>query len=100
MEKYEHIKKMEEILNKHGNLIKELSLILEKIEKENENYDKLIDYYYSEQRDIDLNDDNNDMIPNTIKRGVLTEDSIYNLMIDYYDMGIKMLEIGTRILKK
>ncbi len=100
MKKYEKLIEMEQILNNHEELVRDLNLILEKIEKESENYKSLIDYYYSEERNNDLEDDNNNLIPKTISRGVLSEDSIYNLMVDYYDTGIRMLEIGTKILKK
>ncbi len=100
MEKYDHIIEMENIMIEHEKMLKNLNLLLEKIENNKIEYETLIDYYYSDKRIQDLRDEEEGLIPNTINRGVLSEDEIYNLMVDYYDSGIKMLEVGTSILKK
>lgn len=99
MEKFKHIIEMEEILNKHEKLVSDLSEFLEVMDKNKEEYKKLIEYYYSEKRNQDLKDDENGLIPKHIKRGVLSEDEIYNLMADYYYLGIKLLELGTFFVK-
>lgn len=100
MNKFEHISKMEDILNNHQHKVDEIYNNLEYIENHQEEYKSLIEYYYSEQRNQDLKDDENNLIPKTLNRGVLSEDAIYNLMTDYYELSVKMLEVATEILKK
>lgn len=100
MNKYEHISKMEDILNGHQHKVDEIFENLNYIENHKEEYKSLIEYYYSEQRNQDLKDEENNLIPKTLNRGVLSEDAIYNLMTDYYDLSLKMLEVAAEILKR
>lgn len=100
MEKYGHIEEMEKILDNHNDKINELNKILKYLKDNKNDYDKLIEYYYSEQRENDLKDDNDNKIDNKLKRGVLSEDSIYNLISDYYQACVDMLEISTNFFKK
>ncbi len=99
MEKYEHITKMEHILNTHTEKLQTLNEILDFIEAHQADYQSLIQYYYSEQRNCDLADDENGLIPKTLNRGVLSEDAIYDLMTDYYQTGLRMLEVAHSALK-
>ncbi len=99
MSKYTHITEMEMIMNRHEILMDRLSQLLEDIEKEYGDYQSLIQYYYSDQRVQDLEDDHHGLIPDGLCRGVLSEDSIYNLMTDYHQSVIKMLNLSTKILK-
>ncbi len=100
MKSFEHIEKMEAIMNSHEEIIKKLEDDLDFIENHQEDYNSLIEYYFSEQRNQDLEDDKNGIIPKTMSRGVLSEDLIYDLMSDYYDLGIRMLEVSAKILKR
>lgn len=100
MKNFDHITKMENILNSHQNKVNELSENLEYIQNHQDEYKSLIEYYYSEQRNQDLEDDQNNLIPETLNRGVLSEDLIFDLMTDYYEVAVKMLEVATAILKK
>lgn len=100
MKSFEHIEKMETIMNSHEDIIKKLDDDLDFIENHQEDYNSLIEYYFSEQRNQDLEDDKNGIIPKTMSRGVLSEDLIYDLMSDYYDLGIRMLEVSAKILKR
>ncbi len=99
MDKYEHITKMENIKNEHVQLMEELNELLDKIEACQQDYQSLIAYYYSEQRNQDLEDDKNDLIPKTLSRGVLSEDEIFDLIGDYYDASIRMMEFGLNVIK-
>lgn len=99
MKKYEHITEMETILDEHQQKLEELNGLLDFFEKHQEEYEKLIAYYYSEQRTQDLEDDENHLIPDDLKRGVLSEDGIYNFLLDHYDTGIRMMEIALKIIK-
>lgn len=99
MADYEHITKMENILNTQTEKIQALNELLDFMEAHTDSYNMLIEYYYSDQRKQDLADDENHRIPETLHRGVLCEDSIYNLMEDYYDCGLRLFEVGLKMLK-
>lgn len=99
MEKYTHITQMENILVQHDQKLKEMNRLLDTLDTQREEYRKLLDYYYSEQRSQDLEDDKNHLIPENMSRGVLTEDEIFDLVGDYRDTAIRMIEIGVRMLK-
>ncbi|MFM1524547.1 MULTISPECIES: DUF4298 domain-containing protein [Helcococcus] len=97
--KYEYITKMENILNEHEEKLSQLKEILTYLEENFENYSELNEYYYSDQRHQDLLDDESGLIPDDLNRGVLSEDGIYNLMADYYDATVQMLELSTKFIK-
>ena len=99
MEKYKHITEMENILDEHQQKLEELNRLLDFFEQHHEEYDRLVKYYYSEQRSKDLEDDENHLIPDTLKRGVLSEDGIYNFMLDHYDTGVRMMETALKMIK-
>lgn len=100
MENYEHITEMENILNTHTEKIQELNALLDFIDTHAEEYQALIAYYYSEQRSRDLEDEENGRIPKTLSRGVLSEDAIFDLIGDYYDVGLRMLEVAHKTLSR
>ncbi len=100
MEKYEHITKMENIMVQQGEMLKEMNQILDAIEAHREKYRELLTYYYSEQRSQDLDDDANHLIPETMSRGVLSEDGIFDLIGDYRDTAFRMLESAVQMIKE
>lgn len=100
MEKYAHITKMENIMVQHNETLKELNQLLDSLDAQREDYKKLMDYYYSEQRSQDLDDDSNHLIPENLHRGVLSEDEIYDLIGEYRDTAIRMLEIAVQMIKE
>lgn len=99
MKKYEHIADMEAILDIHSRKIKELNELLDYLSHNQDKYNKLMEYYYSDQRQQDLKDDQSGLIDQKLKRAVLSEDAIYNLLADNYQCCIKMLELSTGYLK-
>lgn len=99
MEKYVHIEKMETIRVQHQEMLEKANALLDEIDGHHGEYQSLIEYYYSDQRAKDLEDDAQNLIPQTLKRGVLSEDEIFELMGDYRDTAIRMLEIAVRMLK-
>lgn len=99
MKDYGHIEKMENCRVQHGEMLRELERLLEKLEAHQEDYEALIEYYYSEQRAQDLRDDEAGLIPSTMKRGVLSEDEIYDLMGEERDAAIHMMEVALRMIK-
>lgn len=100
MEKYAHITKMENIMVQQNQQLKEMNQLLDTFDAQHEEYRELLTYYYSEQRRQDLDDDSNHLIPESIHRGVLSEDEIYELIGEYRDTAIRMLEIAVRMIKE
>lgn len=100
MEKYTHITQMENIMVQHNQKLEEMNQLLDTLDTQREAYRKLLEYYYSVQREQDLQDDKNHLIPESISRGVLTEDEIFELIGQYRDTAIRMIEIGVRMLKE
>lgn len=99
MGKYEHISEMEAILNNHSSRIRELDETVEYLKNNIEDFNRLVDYYHSEQRQEDLRADDNGLIEEKLKRGVLSEDAIYDLISDYYQTCVNMLELSTSFFK-
>ncbi len=99
MDKYEHIAKMEQIMADHEVLMEQLSALLDAVEARQSDYAALIEYYYSSQRNQDLEDDSAGRIPEDMKRGVLSEDGIFDLIGDYRDNAIRMMELAIKMIK-
>lgn len=100
MEKYAHITEMENIMVQQNQKLKDMNQLLDSLDAQRESYKALLDYYYSDQRAQDLEDDSNHLIPESLHRGVLSEDEIFDLIGDYRDTAIRMLEIAVRMLKE
>ncbi|MDD7305958.1 MAG: DUF4298 domain-containing protein [Peptoniphilaceae bacterium] len=99
MKNYEHIIKMEAVLDKHSEIIKNFNRLLDEFEKSQEDYQKLKDYYLSDQINEDLDRLNKEEFPKDLKCGVLSEDEVFNLIGDNYQTAIHMLEVATKIIK-
>ena len=99
MSEYQHIQKMEEIMVEHETMLKKLEEALQAFENTQHDYKELLDYYYSEQRFLDLQADENHLLPAELQRGVLSEDGIYNLSMDTQNMAIHMMEVALKFLK-
>lgn len=98
-DKFAHISEFEKNLEFQQNVLENLENVLNTMKKSLVEYEKLVEYYYSDQRDKDLEADQKGEIPKNLKRAVLSEDEIYNMMIGYRESAIKMLEIATAMLK-
>lgn len=94
------IEEMEKILNSQIKVVDDLNRAIDYMEKNRKDYSKLIDYYYSEERSYHLDQDDNGNIDKNLRRGVLSEDEIFNLMTVYYDTAFRMLETATKMLKR
>lgn len=90
---------MENILNKHGEIIEEFNRVLDKFKESQKDYRKLIAYYSSSEYMKDLEDSDLGKIDPNIKQGIYSQDLIYNLLGDNYQTAIKMLDIGLDIIK-
>lgn len=100
MNQKERIDKMEKILNNSTKLLEELEEILNKLDKDSKNYNELVKYYYSKNWAKDKEDFEKDLLPDVEAAGVLTEDSIYDMMTTSSGLAIQMLELATKMLKR
>ncbi|VYS98761.1 DUF4298 domain-containing protein [Campylobacter ureolyticus] len=98
-EKFAHITVFEKNLEFQIDTLDKLNKLLKTLKKSLKEYQKLMDYYYGKQRNDDLEADRKGEIPVDLKRAVLSEDEIYNMMIDYREKAIEMIEIATKMLR-
>ena len=82
MEQIERITYMEQILDEATEAASSLSEALEKYAAIQEKLQELIAYYSSKQWRQDFEDGRAGKIPGNLKRGVLAEDAVYNLLAD------------------
>lgn len=85
----ERVKKYEQILDETIVLQDELEQCLEKMIDFYPTWKELISYYESKEYMADLNKDERGYFPLTLKRGIFSEDAIYDTI--YEDESIKEL---------
>lgn len=99
MQNFKHIEKYEKILDEHEETLKVLKEKIEILDKKFEEFSDLMEYYHSENWIEDLENDSKGNIPEEIKRGVLSEDAIYNLYGDYHEVSTMMLDLASKFFK-
>ena len=92
-EAIERIEKMEAILREAEELLPELSAALERYASLQKDLQTLSDYYGSPDWFADLALDEEGLLPPGLKRGVLSEDGIYDLLEENSDMQDLMREL-------
>ena len=100
MEQIERIKKMELHLDRASQAVMRLSAALDDYAEVQTAIRELSAYYGSDEWKQDFADDEQGHLPKDLKRGVLSEDGIWNLLADSRALNIGMLEIVTEILKQ
>ena len=83
MEQIERIRCMEQLFDFVSESIMELPTTLDKYDKIQEAIAILSDYYSSYEWKQDYADDEAGLLPKDLKRGVLSEDGIWNLLSDW-----------------
>ena len=99
MEQKERIRQMELRLDQASAAVMELSAALDKYEAVQEAISILNEYYGGDEWKQDFADDEAGRLPADLKRGVLSEDGIWNLLTDSRELNIRMLETVVQILK-
>ena len=84
------IRKMERILNSATTAVKRLSNALDKWEAIREDIIALDEYYGSDLWKQDLMDDEAGLLPPDLKRGVLSEDGVWNLLTDVHELNRRL----------
>ena len=90
---------MELRLDQASAAVMELSAALDKYEAVQEAISILNEYYGGDEWKQDFADDEAGRLPADLKRGVLSEDGIWNLLTDSRELNVRMLETVVQILK-
>ncbi len=87
------IRQMERRLNRALAAVKRLSTALDKWQEVEADIAALNEYYGSDVWKQDLADDEAGLLPADLKRGVLSEDGIWNLLTDCKEVNERMREL-------
>ena len=93
MEQLERIKHMDDILNRAESTLSDLRKVLDDYKKMENELNELEDYYISKLWRKDFDDDEAGKLPADLKRGVLSEDGIWNVMTDRKELIDEMKKI-------
>jgi len=96
MEQIERIKMMEQRLERAASAVMELSAALDKYEAVQDDLKTLNEYYGSKQWKQDFADDEAGRLPADLKRGVLSEDALWNLLSDVRELNTRLRAISSR----
>ena len=89
----ERIKLMEERFDRASDAVKMMSEALEVYESVKDDINTLNEYYGSEEWKQDLADDEAGLLPKDLKRGVLSEDGIWDLLSEHTDVLEQMKQM-------
>lgn len=90
MKQIERIKQMELRMKRAAKAVTELSAALDNYESVQEDIAELESYYGSEMWKQDYADDEAGRLPADLKRGVLSEDGIWNLLSDARELSDRL----------
>ena len=99
MEQTERIKQMELCLDEATAAVADLSAALDRYSQAQEAIKALAAYYGSDVWKADFHADEQGLLPADLKRGVLSEDGIYDVLSGHYALTIRLLDIVSSILK-
>ena len=91
-EQITRIRKMEQRFDKIAAAMKRLSVALDKYEAVQKPIAELKEYYDSENWRQDFADDEAGLLPEGLKRGVLSEDGIWNLLSEIDELNLRLKE--------
>ncbi len=93
MNRIQRITEMEARLDASREAVDRMAAALDEYEAAQAAYKKLSDYYGSEQWIKDFEADEAGKLPADLKRGVLSEDAAYDLIIDNRELLTRMLKL-------
>ena len=96
MKQIERIKQMEQYLDDSYDAVRALSVALNRYEAIQKSLEKLSAYYGSTLWMKDFEDDENGKLPKDLKRGVLSEDAVYDLLTDHHELMLRMSRAVTK----
>ena len=93
MKQTERINDMEQLMERASSAIINFSAALDKYIEAQQAIAALSDYYGSDEWKQDFADDEAGLLPADLKRGVLSEDGIWNLLADNRELMNRMREV-------
>ena len=99
METIERIQHYEGLLDAVAPVLKDLEAALDRFDEVQAAVQELSAYYGSEEWHADLAEDEAGKLPADLKRGVLSEDGIYDVLSDHYALIVRLLDTVSSILK-
>ena len=99
-EKIERIQRMESYLNDYAKTLEETKKAVDRLKEHQESYIQLRDYYSSQVFFDDLELSHQADFPADLPCGVLSEDAVYDLLDEHFQMGVELLEIATKMIKE
>ena len=99
MTRIERIEEMERCLDASRAAVDRLAEAFDAYEAVQKDYLKLNSYYGSSLWVNDYEADEAGKLPASLKRGVLSEDAVYDEIAAVRDLSFRMLELATDILK-
>lgn len=97
-EQVARIRQMERKFVQASSAVRRLSAALEKYVAAQDSIKALNDYYSSKEWRLDFEDDEAGLLPDGLKRGVLSEDGIWNLLSDCQELQILLKETAEKTL--
>ena len=99
MKQTDRINSMEQHMERASSAIINFSAALDKYIEAQQSIAALSDYYGSDEWKQDFADDEAGLLPADLKRGVLSEDGIYDVLSDHYALTVRLLDTVSTILK-
>lgn len=99
MKRTDRVSSMEKIMDEMQTGVSELRTALDRFSDGQKRYGRLIDYYGSTQWLKDYEADEAGKLPADLKRGVLSEDGMYGLILEYKELLIDLLATAENGLK-
>ena len=99
METIERIQHFERLLDAVAPALEDLEMALDRFDGVQEAVQELSAYYGSEEWHADLAEDEAGKLPQDLKRGVLSEDGIYDILSAHYALTVRLLDTVSSILK-
>ncbi len=100
MDRIKRIEEMEKCLDVSAAAIGKLAAALEEYEAAQKSWKKLSDYYGSTRWMSDYEADEAGKLPADLKRGVLSEDTVYDLIIENRELIVRMLRLSANSVEK
>lgn len=99
MEQIERIQYFETLLDRVSPVLADLEEALDAFDEIQEDVQELAAYYDGETWREDFEADEAGELPLDLKRGVLSEDGIYDVLNDHYALTVRLLDTVSSILK-
>lgn len=95
----ERIARFEQLMTELAENMEDLEELLKTLQETQQTATALSKYYSSSDWTLDKDFSEFECFPERRTSGVLSEDGLYNLLGDYYEAGLSLMEQGLRMIK-